>query len=124
MLIENLYTLDSYTHEGNKIIAIITINATHKIFAGHFPGQPVLPGVCQLQIVKEMLERGVGKPLLLSEAGVCKFLRMIDPEKTNLLTVTIDYNASAADIGCNAVISSGEVVYLKMNGNFKVLSLS
>jgi 3-hydroxyacyl-[acyl-carrier-protein] dehydratase len=116
MLIENLYTLDTFSNEAGKAMAAITINASHKIFEGHFPGQPVLPGVCQLQIIKELLERATGKKLFLSEAGSCKFLQLVDPAKTNVLLITIDYSGNDTAITANAVIKSGEVIFLKVNG--------
>ncbi|WP_114790359.1 3-hydroxyacyl-ACP dehydratase [Niabella yanshanensis] len=118
MLIENLYKLDSFDNDAQKAVASVTLNAQHKIFEGHFPGQPVLPGVCQLQMVKELLERATGQNLFLSEAGNCKFLQMIDPTQTNVLVITIDYKAEGETVACNAVIKSGDAVYLKMNGKF------
>lgn len=117
MLIENLYTLDTFSNEAGKAVAAITINAGHKIFEGHFPGQPVLPGVCQLQIIKELLERATGKKLFLSEAASCKFLQMVDPAKTNVLIITIDYSVNEAIVSANAIIKSGDAIFFKMNGS-------
>ncbi|MFT4094698.1 MAG: 3-hydroxyacyl-ACP dehydratase [Niabella sp.] len=124
MLIENLYTLNAFNSQDNKVTATIKINAVHTIFEGHFPGQPILPGVCQLQIIKELLERAAGRKLLLSEAGNCKFLQMADPEKTSVLNIHIDYLPSGAGISCNAVIKSGETVFLKMTAYFKYVHLA
>jgi 3-hydroxyacyl-[acyl-carrier-protein] dehydratase len=50
------------TEEGN-INALIEINAEHNIFEGHFPGQPVVPGVCQMQMIKEILEQVLEKEI-------------------------------------------------------------
>lgn len=116
MLIENLYTIHSFTNQDGVVTATITINAAHNIFEGHFPGQPVLPGVCQLQIVKEMLERAVDKKLFLSEAGNCKFLNMVDPTKTAELTIRIAYNQVDSAISSDSVIKSGETTFSKING--------
>lgn len=120
MLIENLYTLDSFINQDNKAIATITINAAHKIFEGHFPGQPIVPGVCQLQFVKELLERATGRKLFLSQVAICKFLQMIDPVKTNLLIVTLDYNVNDNIVSCHALIKSGETTFLKLNSIFTI----
>lgn len=120
MLIENLYKLDSFDSDAQKAVASVTLNVQHKIFEGHFPGQPVLPGVCQLQMVKELLERATTHKLFLSEAANCKFLQMIDPTQTNVLAITIDYKKEAETVTCNAIIKSGDAVYLKMNGSFSI----
>ncbi len=116
MLIEGLYTVDAFTDEAGKITAAVTVNAAHPVFAGHFPGQPVLPGVCQLQMVKELLEKAVGQKLILKEAGNCKFLQMIDPVQTRMMTIIIDYRFRDSNLLCNAVIKTGETVFLKMDG--------
>lgn len=120
MLIENLYKLDSFDSDAQKAVASVTLNVQHKIFEGHFPGQPVLPGVCQLQMVKELLERATTDKLFLSEAANCKFLQMIDPTQTNVLAITIDYKKEAEAVTCNAIIKSGDAVYLKMSGSFSI----
>lgn len=121
MLIESLYTLDIFINDPGKVTATITVNASHRIFEGHFPGQPVLPGVCQLQIVKELLEKATGKKLFLKEAANCKFLQMIDPVQTNLLTIAIDHSTNSENITCHAVFKSGERVFFKMSGLLNIV---
>lgn len=121
MLIENLYHLDTFDKDAQRAVASVTLNAEHEIFEGHFPGQPVLPGVCQVQIVKELLEKATGQRLFLAEAGSCKFLQMIDPTQTDVLVITIDYKKEEGAVTCNAVIKSGDAVYLKMNGKLLIL---
>ena len=61
MLNDNLYRTDSFSYQEEKIEAEISIDVHHKIFEGHFPGQPVLPGVCMIQIVKELVEKAMTK---------------------------------------------------------------
>ena len=56
MLKDSLYRILNISGENNAIEAIIELDEHHDIFKGHFPGQPVLPGVCMLQITKEILE--------------------------------------------------------------------
>ena len=35
----------------------IRLNGEHEIFKAHFPGEPITPGVCQLQMVVECAEQ-------------------------------------------------------------------
>lgn len=35
----------------------VMLNPQHSLYAGHFPQQPVVPGVCTLQMIKECLEK-------------------------------------------------------------------
>ena len=45
ILAGDFYTVVSTVNEADKIQAILKINPEHAIFNGHFPGQPVIPGV-------------------------------------------------------------------------------
>ncbi len=49
------------------------------IYAAHFPGLPVTPGVCLLLLGKELLEETTGKTLHLSEVKNAKFLSVVSP---------------------------------------------
>jgi len=52
MLLQNFYKIkDSKTTEKGFIYSI-NINEKHEVFKGHFPDNPVVPGVCLIQIMK------------------------------------------------------------------------
>ena len=72
MLIEGLYTIETFNKTEEGISAQIKLNPKHKIFKGHFPGKPIMPGVCMIQIIKELTERSLGQELFLSVASNVK----------------------------------------------------
>jgi 3-hydroxymyristoyl/3-hydroxydecanoyl-(acyl carrier protein) dehydratase len=49
-------------------------------FRGHFPGKPVLPGICLVQAVLVMLEAWQGRPARLAEIVLGKFYAPVGPE--------------------------------------------
>jgi hypothetical protein len=51
-------------------------------FAGHFPGQPVLPGVCMLKAAAVTLEDWHGFAIKAIEVRKARFLSPIDPGQT------------------------------------------
>lgn len=121
MLNNNLYTIDTFENVDGKIEAALAIEASHKIFEGHFPGQPVLPGVCMLQIFKELLEKATGQELFLYQTDASKFLSMIDPHQTPRLTFIIDYTTTEGYIKASGVLKSDAATFLKLsNCSFKV----
>lgn len=125
MLLDSLYTIISLDHTPGLIIADIELNEDHEIFQGHFPGQPILPGACMLQMIKEILQKEIFVSLQLKKAGVMKFLEMITPKENKLLQININYQQETEEIfRINAFIKSKEKLYFKFNGTFEKRILS
>ena len=98
----------------------IELNDRHKIFNGHFPGNPVVPGVCMIQMVKEILSELLEKNLYLSEGSNIKFISVIKPEINKILN--IDYNIEQENdiFRVSAVISFEEKIFFKFKGIFRI----
>jgi len=57
MLLDNFYTILSSESSDSTIWTIqVKLNPGHPVYQGHFPGHPVVPGVCLLQLIKECVE--------------------------------------------------------------------
>ena len=120
MLKDNLYTITESVHDENIIKATIKLNRDHEIFCGHFPGQPVLPGVCMVQIIKEVLEGTLHFPLMLKKAATIKFLKPVTPEDKTL-QVTLAYNSpDKASYNVTADLISENDLCFKFRGIFAV----
>ncbi|MCA6067459.1 3-hydroxyacyl-ACP dehydratase [Chryseobacterium sp. RG1] len=121
-ILKGFYTLDSYqkTENGNYI-AQINLNKDHDIFKGHFPGNPVTPGVCMMQIVKELTEEFTGKKLFLKTASNVKFMAIINPFETPELTLQLDISENGEEVKVKNTTSFGETIALKMSVNYKNL---
>ena len=116
------YTKALDQHDG-KINAILEINAKHTIFEGHFPGQPVVPGVCMMQMVKEILESVEGKRLLIDEAPNIKLLSVLNPNENNVVdsSISIDERVGDNQLKISATITNGSVVFFKMKATLRNL---
>lgn len=116
MLLNNLYHIVEYAIHEQTLTAQIALQATHPIFEGHFPGQPILPGVCQTQICVELFNALTQQNLVLTSASVMKFLSFINPNVHQQLTFQLDWINQAGGVVLNAVISAENVVFLKFKG--------
>jgi 3-hydroxyacyl-[acyl-carrier-protein] dehydratase len=119
MLLGNFFNISEKTVTGNNVLVSIDINAMHHIFEGHFPGQPVVPGVCMLQIVKELLETVIEKKTQLGKADHLKFLAVINPLESPTIKVEFTYEIREDD----AIVVSGKlyketIIFLKFKGSF------
>ena len=50
------------------------------VYRGHFPGHPVCPGVCQVEMARQCAGRLAGHPLLIRRIASCRFLTVATPE--------------------------------------------
>ena len=61
MLFKGFYNNEkTISSDHNKLITRIKLNKDHDIYNGHFPNNPITPGVIIIQIIKEILEEKVG----------------------------------------------------------------
>ncbi|MBV8325835.1 3-hydroxyacyl-ACP dehydratase [Chryseobacterium sp.] len=121
-ILTNFYTLESYEKaENGSFTAFIRLNKDHDIFKGHFPGNPVTPGVCMMQIVKELTEEFTGSKLFLKTASNVKFMAIINPFETPDLKLQLDINGDGEDVKVKNTTSFGETIALKMSVSYKKL---
>jgi 3-hydroxyacyl-[acyl-carrier-protein] dehydratase len=120
IFLNDLYTIRSTHSESvNKLTVQVSINREHLIFTGHFPGNPILPGVATIQILKELISAHLGCSVRLVRAGNIKYLFFINPEKHSLVDFEIDLkDTENGNISCNSSIHSGQTVFCTFKGEF------
>ena len=75
---------------------MLQIPREHPSYAGHFPGQPIVPGVVLLDLVlqaAESLPDWPGTPTSPLEIPVCKFMRSVLPGATLALSLSAGHTA-------------------------------
>ena len=77
-MLKDFYTLNTLQQiAANTYLCTLTLNAEHSIFKGHFPNNPVTPGVCMMQIIKNLTEQITGHQLQLIQMLNVKFTALI-----------------------------------------------
>jgi 3-hydroxyacyl-[acyl-carrier-protein] dehydratase len=121
MLLKDFYKVNTLETVENKTTATITINKKHDVFKGHFPGNPVTPGVCMMQIIKELTESVVSKKLFMTSSSNVKFMAIINPEETPDLELSIVISETEEGYKIKNVSKFNDTVALKLSANYKVL---
>ena len=118
-ILTDFYTLESSEKlENGSFSANIKLNKDHNIFNGHFPGNPVTPGVCMMQIVKELTEEFTGKKLFLKSASNVKFMAIINPFETPDLTMQLVIKEIENEVKVKNTTAFGETIALKLSVNY------
>lgn len=103
---------DSYNENRIEIV----LNPNHDIFKSHFPGNPIVPGVCQIQIITELMEILLGKKLYLSEVKNIKYISVLVPNDKEIIEVSFNKISKDEDsVRVFVAVSFNNKVYSKLS---------
>ena len=127
ILKDTFYTINSLKFEDHVLEASISIDPKHPIYQGHFPNNPVTPGVVQLEMVKEILATQFNKSIQLKTLATSKFLAVLNPvntpEASFKMTVIEQESPESRDgdqsLKVSGQLSTVEGVCLKFSGIYQ-----
>ena len=97
--------------QADTLGATVRLLPESPVYQGHFPGYPITPGVCLVEIALELLSEREGRPLRLTAAKNIKFTSPILPSETTELR----FNLGGEGDGRTVEILSGETLCAKMS---------
>ncbi len=74
--------LASWEGSAGRVRAVFRFPPDLPVFAGHFPGFPLVPGVFLLETVRLAAERATGKELRIAAVSEAKFTAPVGPGDT------------------------------------------
>jgi 3-hydroxyacyl-[acyl-carrier-protein] dehydratase len=116
ILKDSFFCVKDFCQTASGIDFIIELNSEHIIYQAHFPGNPITPGVCIIQIVKELVEEKLERKFLLKKVNQVKFLNIINPLENRELTFSVSISQEG-DEACKigAVVYHGEHQFAKLS---------
>ena len=84
-LLDNLYHITAQTTlpegEGGGAVCRIALHPDSAIYQAHFPGRPITPGACMIQIVEELARQYFADATLhVRSITNLKFLALLEPQ--------------------------------------------
>ncbi|GAA3761873.1 3-hydroxyacyl-ACP dehydratase [Flavobacterium ginsengiterrae] len=123
MVLKDFYEVLSQEKTGDTKFNIrILVNANHEVFKGHFPGNPIMPGVCMIQIIKELTETITQSSLMIQTLSNVKFMALINPEINPELLLELDITTTEDDlVKVKNTTYFNETTALKLSNVYKKL---
>ncbi|MBP5258946.1 MAG: 3-hydroxyacyl-ACP dehydratase [Prevotella sp.] len=87
ILTNDLFYIIKKQETDKEMLYNIKLNGNHVIYTAHFPGNPITPGVCLMQMVTELLESHSKKHLILDTVVNIKFRKAITPDMEPSVTI-------------------------------------
>lgn len=121
---DNLFIIRSTEETENGFTAWLRCNPSHPVYQVHFPGNPITPGACLLQMACKILQQKMGKPLYLKASKNIKYINVLIPAEEKEVRFDFSHLATT-ETECKAqlVIADETAVYSKMSLTFTYESL-
>ena len=125
---DNLFTILS--HEAGQPAFHVQLHPEWPVYKAHFPGHPITPGVCIVQMVQELLQIHLDSSaaqnqakhrLQLWKAKNVKYTSIVSPEEVTELTVSFPKIEPQPDgsLKVQAQVLNGETLCTKLSATFR-----
>ena len=117
-LLNSLYHIRSKAVTDAFVRYDIHLDASHFIYQAHFPGEPITPGVCVIQIAKELMEDHLHQALTIKAVKNVKFLSVISPVDNRQVTFAFEkivVDDTAKTYKAQVQVLSGETLLAKLS---------
>ena len=114
--LNDLFTLVSMEDRDNGFAAQLRCNPSHPVYRAHFPGNPITPGACLLQLAGDLMRQKTGRPLYLKSSKNIKFLSILTPEQGKEVRFVFSHLVeSETECRVQVVITDEQTVFSKMS---------
>lgn len=121
MLKGDFFTIERIVEKESATQYFTHLNASHEIYNGHFPGDPICPGVCNVQTIRECAEMKTGKKLRIDSISICRFSALITPTGSPdlLISLELTQNEDKTYAAIAKITSPDEqTLYLEYKGTY------
>lgn len=115
-LSDSYFAINSIERGDNQALFHITLKRDCSVYEGHFPDNPVCPGVCNILMLKQCAQKMVGESLHFSQIKQCRLTAVATPLHTSALDADIDITHSDSSYGLTATLSSPQETIMKLKG--------
>jgi 3-hydroxyacyl-[acyl-carrier-protein] dehydratase len=108
------HTISMQDTETGQHLATILLHRNSEIFNAHFPGLPILPGACLVQISKECIEENLQQKISITHFKNLKFLKTINPDEFPEITICFSYQKKEERDVASITFSKDESLFCKL----------
>lgn len=116
LLKDNLFSVVETKQESGHAEVEIQLDIRHAIYTGHFPGDPITPGVCLLQIAVELFSMLVGNEMAMKSSKSIKFVNIVRPDQCPRVSYLLDWEQTDSDLyNVKVVVKDAETLFCKFS---------
>jgi len=110
---QGYFRIISENIQRQQAVFLIELLPSCPVYAGHFPGNPVAPGACNIEMVRQCASIALQREVRIAGIRLCKFMKLLRPDTLETLTLQMSWQDDTLSA---AVMAGTEVaIQLKMN---------
>jgi len=109
------------SQEESGSVLKVKVLSESSVFEGHFPDNPILPGVVMVEAVRVSLGQLFQKDFRLQSALSIKFLAVLNPEECREVNLSIKHSEVGDGQKIDANLYLEEKVFFKMKAVYQVV---
>lgn len=120
MLLEHKYfEVTSESHDNDTARFVVRLLPDCDVYRGHFPGHPVSPGVCNIEMVRECFARLCDGTPRIATIDRCRFTAVASPSACPELRIAMSWTRDALGYHLVAEVADGSMKYMDFKGTLK-----
>ncbi len=114
----SFYTTLKQTRTPEGLSVDLKFHADHPLYGGHFPNNPITPGVCLVQSINDQISSCFGN-VRLTEVKKCRFTAIHNPNVHPQVLVEINVSEIESGYKISASIKHEDEVFVKYSATFE-----
>lgn len=117
LLKDKYFQIERVSRDGDAVSCHVRLLADCDVYRGHFPGNPVSPGVCNIEMVAECFNQSCGGHRRIKSIDRCRFTAVASPSVCPELDVIISWSDMEGDsISVAATVKDDKRQYMDFKG--------
>ena len=88
----DFFQIEHLSVSEQQAVVQVRLNEGCSVYKGHFPGHPIAPGACSIEMIRLCAEKSFNREVRFQHIKQCKFTSLIEPDRQTLLTIHLEWN--------------------------------
>lgn len=117
LLKDKYFQIENVSRDGDAALCRVRLLPDCDVYRGHFPGHPVSPGVCNIEMVVECFNYCHGGSHRIKSIDRCRFTAVASPSVCPELDVAVSWTRTDGDgISVAASVKDDKRQYMDFKG--------
>lgn len=115
-LTDSYFVVNSIIHSENKATMHLALKPNSPVYMGHFPNNPVCPGVCNILMIKCCSQEIAKRALHFSSIKQCRLTAVASPLRQSMLETMLELTPTTIGYSLTATLADSTQTFMTLKG--------